>query len=224
MRFSVKRESELMSLNIAPAAMTSLLWRPSHRRGASQSLPEDGATKSNTGFTLIELVVVIAIVGLMSTMAVVSFKGILTKQRAEGVVQDVTIALRMAHQTSVFQQEKQDIVFNFKKSSYHREFLAEGKHSRRKRVTEGEYTTLPRPFEILFVYFPENDKVSYRRNARISFHPDGTSTDSVIMLGKEDRESIDGYSDIAVIEVRGSDSKVSLVEDEFEKAAYLGML
>jgi len=168
--------------------------------------------------------VVIAIIGLMATVAVVSFGGILSKQKAEGVVQDVTIALRMAHQTSVFQQEKQDIVFNFKKSSYHREFMAEGKHSKRKRVTEGDFTNLPRPFEFLLVYFPNKDEVSHRRNARISFYPDGTSTDSVIVVGKPDHEAIEGYSDVYAIEVRGTDSKVSLIEDEYDKAAYLGML
>ena len=214
--------------------MTSLLCHPPYERGVTQSLfggsprKQSSSPLNNThcssAFTLIELVVVIVIVGVMSSMAVVSFKGILTKQRAEGVVQDVTIALRMANQKSVFQQEKQDIVFNFKKGSYHREFLAEGKHSRRKRVTQGDFTRLPDQFQFLLVYFPNNDEVSNRRSARITFYPDGTATDSVVLVGKEDREANNGYSDVFAIEVRGSDSKVSLIEDEYDKATYLGLL
>jgi prepilin-type N-terminal cleavage/methylation domain-containing protein len=225
-----------MGSNIAPAAMTSQLCHPPYERGVAQSLlgapPRKQSSSAlvhrvenpSSGFTLIELVVVIVIVGIMAAMAVISFGGILGKQRAEGVVQDVTISLRMANQKSVFQQEKQDIVFNFKKGSYHREFLAEGKHSRRKRVTEGDFTKLPEPFQFLLVYFPDRDEVAHRRSARITFYPDGTATDSIVLVGKQDREADNGYSDVFAIEVRGSDSKVSLIEDEYDKAAYLGLL
>lgn len=171
-----------------------------------------------------ELIVVIVIIGFMSTLAIASFRGTLSKQRAEGVVNDVTIALRLANQTSVFQQAKQDIVFDFKKQSFHREYVAERKHSRRQKLTEGDFTTLPERFEFLLVYFPEKNETSFRRTARISFYPDGTATDSVVLVGRRDPEADSGYSDLFVIEIRGSDSKVSLIEDEWEKGVYLALL
>ncbi|MCG3196678.1 MAG: prepilin-type N-terminal cleavage/methylation domain-containing protein [Candidatus Omnitrophica bacterium] len=190
---------------------------PSHRTHNARQAPG--------GFTLIELVVVVAILSLMVGTAIPLFGGALGKLRATSAIDEVLMTLRLANQKSVFQQARQEFVIDFRrdKNRYWIEFLQPGKRAKKLRWAPDQVRALKRDFEFIQVYFPDQDETNRRRQARISFFPDGTSKDCYIFLGKSVGSGGRDYDPLYVIEVRGSDGRVRLLEGE-EKEEYEGYL
>jgi type IV fimbrial biogenesis protein FimT len=63
-------------------------------REALKRLPE--GPRRNTGFTLVELMVGIAITGILAAMAAPSFLGLIANQRAKSIASDLYVALTKA--------------------------------------------------------------------------------------------------------------------------------
>jgi general secretion pathway protein H len=175
------------------------------------------------GFTLLELIVVVVILGVMAGTAIPLFSGALGKQKSEGIIQEFVLTLRLANQRSVFRQEKQDFVVDFRKNRYWFETMQRGKYSKKEKMRAVETRELPSRFEFLMVYFPSTDETEERRNARISFYPDGTATETVILIGREDVTGEKDYDYLEVIKLRGTDSNVKVLEGE-EKQTYVDLL
>jgi len=180
--------------------------------------------RARSGYTLLELMVVIAILGVIAGMTVPLFRETFSRMQAGGIVQDFILTLRTAHERSVFRQEKQDFVIDFEKGKYWFESLQQGKYSKKLKKRAVEVRTLPDRFEFLLVYLPNADEVERKKKLRLSFFPDGTAIDAVILVGKEDRTGEKDYERLDVIKIRGTDSKVSLVEDEEDKNWYEDLL
>jgi prepilin-type N-terminal cleavage/methylation domain-containing protein len=66
---------------------------------------------SSGGFSLVELLLVILILGTLSGMAVVQVQAAMTMARADSVASQVAAALRIARDASVAQRRTVDIVF-----------------------------------------------------------------------------------------------------------------
>ncbi len=185
----------------------------------------DSARKKTGGFTLIELVVVVTILSLMVGAAIPLFGGALAKLRATSAIDEVLMTLRLANQKSVFQQERQEFVIDFRrdKNRYWIEFLQPGKRSKKLRWAADQVRALKRDFEFIQVYYPDRDETSRRNQSRISFFPDGTSKDCYIFLGKSVAGGGRDYEPLYIIEIRGSDGRVRLLEGE-EREEYEGYL
>lgn len=176
------------------------------------------------GFTLIELVVVIGVLGIIVGATIPLFRGTLSRMKARGILQEVVLTLRLAHQRSVFRQETQDFVVDFRNHKYWVEALAPGKHTKRLRKRAVEVRRLPHRFEFLAVYYQDTEELEDRRKTRFFFYPDGTATDAAILVGKVDLTGESEFEQFQVIRVRGTDGKATVVEDEADVEWYLGLL
>ena len=177
------------------------------------------------GFTLIELVVVVTVLSIMVALAVPLFGGALSRQRAQGLIQEVVLSLRLAHQRSVFRQQKQDFVIDFRDARCWIETLEPSERSGKLRKSVSEPTQLPEFFGFQYVYYSDRDDTERRRTARISFYPDGTATDAIFVIAKEDPSGESEYEYVEVIQIRGSDSKVTQLADEDEdREWYVGLI
>lgn len=171
----------------------------------------------STAFTLIELVIVLAIVSLMLGAAIPMFSSVLSKERADSVAEEVAMTLRLANQKSIFQQLKHDFVIDFRKNHYWLEFLQPGKHSKKLKYRPDQIRSLGGDFEFLMVYYPDKDDTEKRRNTRLSFNPDGTSTDAFIFLGQPTQKGSSEYQSLIILEVRGSDGRVRILPKEEQR-------
>lgn len=177
------------------------------------------------GFTLLELVVVVTVLSIMAAVAFPLFGGALSRQRAQGIVQEVVLTLRLAHQRSVFRQQQQDFVIDFRNSRCWIETLEPSGRSGRLRKTISEPRDLPDFFEFPYVYFSDLDDTERRRTSRISFYPDGTATDAVFVIAKEDPSGEFEYEYVEVIQIRGTDSKImQLTDDDEDREWYVDLL
>ena len=170
-------------------------------------------------FTLIELVVVMAIACLIVGMAIPLFSSTLAKVRADSAVEEVAMTLRLANQKSVFLQTKHDLVIDFRKQTYCLEFMQPGKHSDKLKMRPDQTRILSGGFQFLLVYYPALDESENRRKGRISFHPDGTATDSVVFIGRVSPENPSTFDSLFGIEVRAGDGKVRVLPPE-EREVY----
>ncbi len=170
-------------------------------------------------FTLIELVVVMAITCLVVGMAIPLFSATLAKVRADSAVEEVAMTLRLANQKSVFLQTKHDLVIDFRKQTYCLEFMQPGKHSKKLKMRPDQIRTLTGGFQFLLVYYPGKDESEDRHKGRISFHPDGTATDAVVFMGRVSPENPSTFDSLFGIEVRAGDGRVRVLPPE-EREAY----
>ncbi len=184
----------------APIALYPSLWRGQRH-----------------AFTLIELVVVMAVTCLMLGMAIPLFNSTLAQMRADSAVQEVAMTLRLANQKSVFLQTKHDLVVDFKEQSFWLEFLQPGKHSKKLKMRPDQTRTLSGGFQFLLVYFPSLDDSENRHNARVSFYPDGTATDSIVFIGRVSPKDPSTYDSLFGIEIRSGDGRVRILTEEERK-------
>jgi len=74
--------------------------------------------KTNKGFTLIELVIVIAIIGVLATISLPFFKGWMLNAEYRGVARDISSTLRLARGSAISTNTEHDVTFNFVANAY----------------------------------------------------------------------------------------------------------
>lgn len=66
------------------------------RKQPDARFPTSARERSETGFTLVELIVTVSIAGILTSVALSSFTGIVADQRVKGVATDLYVALSKA--------------------------------------------------------------------------------------------------------------------------------
>ena len=86
-------------------------WLKNGARGLPSTILED-EKKSGAGFTLLELMVVIVIMGIVSTTVFLSSRGFLNKAAVKNATRDIASVMRIAHSKAVARKTNYLVVFD----------------------------------------------------------------------------------------------------------------
>lgn len=74
--------------------------------------------RRHTGFTLMELVIVVVVIGIIAGMAVPSFLSYLPKQRVKATARDMVSELRLARSQSISERQAYGVTIDLSKQSF----------------------------------------------------------------------------------------------------------
>jgi general secretion pathway protein H len=125
-----------------------------------------GAARAARGFTLIEVIVVLLLIGLVLTVAAVSLSRGLGNAKVRAAGQDLVAALRYTRAQAIVSHKQQALELDVEKRSY--------TAPRRKEVQ------LPKDMELRLLTAAEEQ--TGQSTGRVRFYPDGSSTGGRIKL------------------------------------------
>lgn len=70
------------------------------------------------GFTLVEILVVLAIIGVIATIIVPNFRNMLPRREREAFIGKINAVMRVAWQRALIEHTVHKVVFNFKKNEF----------------------------------------------------------------------------------------------------------
>ena len=143
--------------------------------------------KKRCGHTLIELIVVLAVVSVIIALSVSSIGNFLSRSRLKNSAEDITSTLRWARRLAITKREVYRVVFNPKKRKYWVENeegnVLEKKQSLEENIIFANPELYKEGEEDGIVEFNDPDDNSF------SFYPQGTAeTGSIYLQGKGNRE------------------------------------
>lgn len=143
------------------------------------------ASRCRRGFTLIELIMVVLLLGIMAVFSIPQMKGLYEQSEMARVATGVIELLQYAQQRAVLEQQPQTIVIDVPENDYWMEVLDEARERKRRGARANSYRRrqktletlegrLPVNFEFDYCYLPLQDDVVRRDEARLMFYPDGS--------------------------------------------------
>ena len=195
----------------------------------SRAINQRKRTARNGGFSLIELVVVILLLGIMTAFAVPKFKGMYQQSEMARVATGLVELISYAHQRAVLEQQPQTLVADIREGEYWMEILDEERESkrrgsrtrssrRREKTLKNLDGELPKHFEFTYCYLPLKDDVVRRDEARLVFYPDGSCDGLHLILARIDpnNEANDRY---IFIKLNSNTGKVTVQESYSDRDA-----
>lgn len=139
--------------------------------------------KSTSGFTLIELIVVLGVVSVVVFLGILSVGGFLSRSRLKNSAEDIASTLRWARRLSITKRREYRVVFDPARRKYwiedEEKMVIEGKHSLLENVAFANPDLWKREEEDGIVEFDDPDDDS------LSFYPQGTAETGSIYLKNE---------------------------------------
>ena len=128
-------------------------------------------SRSDEGFTLIEMIVVLTILGLMLTLVMSAVKPVSPATHAHAAAQTIAGALRSAHAEALSENRSVSFSLDLVSRSY--------------RMDSGPVQTLPNDLQVSLL--TSRDQLVADGVGRIRFDPDGGSTGGRVTIAGGDR-------------------------------------
>lgn len=150
---------------------------PSARRGAAGL-----AAAPVRAFTLIEIMIVVAIIGLVAAMGLPSLEHVLQKDGMRKAISDVTDACETARANAIFRDQPLAVVFHPATGT----FAAQGGAAKGSGMVSS--STLPAGIQVEALGI---NSLDYTKSdpALVWFYPDGTSDEMKLVLGGRGEET-----------------------------------
>lgn len=149
--------------------------------------------KSQHGFTLMELVMVITIMGIMMGMAIPSFRNVLTSQELKNAAQAISNIIRYARSEAIHRSAQTKIIFDSEAGGVL--FSIETDPFTQPGVFTEERTPFPPPKQlrepatIKIASFDKQTLYGGLEDNELLFAPNGSTSDSLICLVDENQRT-----------------------------------
>ncbi len=180
-----------LALRSSPAGPTSRVFGVGAAEGLLRSRPRF-ATASEGGFTLVELIAVIVIVGIVVALAATRLDFLVPKYRLRGAAREVAALLKQAKARAAATGRDVYLEADLSRGEYWllAAFPKQADGAPAGGTPQFEYspvfrTSLPDGVEFVDVIFGEKDKVASGR-ARVRMTPFGTATHTIVNLKNKD--------------------------------------
>jgi len=166
--------------------------------------------KNKSGFSLIEMMVVVALIGLMAAIAVPSFRGLIQKGRLKAAGREITMDLLLERATAISSGSPQTFVFNVGTGSWAVPGLGTP-----MTFTKRGY------FGIAF-YHDGADPIQFMDNLgttavdTVTFNPDGTLDNNLTSY-----TNTPGVGKIYLIDTKGNINKMTIEVSQYTGLAKL---
>lgn len=173
--------------------------------------------RSRAGFTLLELMIVLFILGLMATMSIPTFVQYYRENEARQTTEQMAQLLRFAHQESIFTRKPVTVGIDFETNSY---FIRIDPDPRdwgwelRKR----HQTPLPKGFEFEKIYYPDLQEEEDSDVTYITFYPDGTAQKARLLINRMNEKG--GLESRYVLRVNNVTGQVRVRERRYDEDSY----
>ena len=167
-----------------------------------------------------EMVAVMAIILMMTVMAIPTFKGFYRQTQEDSVLGQLSRLLRYAHQKAIYKSQQTRMFIAFGPNRFW-VFVPEDEDDRFSEEKRESESTLPRGYTFDLVRYPKRDDEETRRRAEIRFFPDGSAEHTVIIVSE--RDSDDNVVCRIALSVRPNTGKVvirELREEEDESEVF----
>lgn len=170
------------------------------------------------GFTLLELIVVLVILGLMTALAMPMFYSYYQEHEAQKTTEQLTRVFRFAQQEAIFQRKVRTVGIDFDSNTY---FV-------KADPLPGEYdfeirrrhqTPLPEGFEFDSLYFPDLEDETNSQIGFFNFYPNGTADKIRLTIQRFDKR---GFStNLYIIRVNDVTGQVRVRDRKTDEERYL---
>ncbi|MBI1390846.1 MAG: prepilin-type N-terminal cleavage/methylation domain-containing protein [bacterium] len=160
---------------------------------------------SRNGFTLMEMMMVIVIIGIMTGMMIPSFRNVLDGQALKNTAQGVANLVRYARSESIQQSAETKLVFDSETGQV--VFSIESDPFNQAGVFTEQRTPFPPPEELIrgkvkIASILKSNLFGGLEENELDFRPNGSSSDALIQIVEADKENPRVYT-VGVVGLTG---------------------
>ncbi len=170
-----------------------------------------------TGFTLLEMVVVLAIISLMAGLALPSLINFYREEQSRQTMSQLVRVLRFAHQESIFKRKTRIVALDFDTNTYSI-FDEPREDDYSNEPIKRHQTPLPESFQFKSIYYPKEERQEDSDLALVHFYPNGTADQIELEIRRYNDKGI--ANKVYIVRVNGMTGHIKVKQKEDDDESY----